>query len=64
MNDEPYNDGWTPDVCERVFHAALDTGDMKGVEITLRLLAVRDPERAQRLIDSCHIALALTEVPR
>lgn len=43
--------------CEDIFHAALKAGDARGVEAALMLLAVRDPHRAQVLLDITRFAL-------
>lgn len=43
--------------CEEIFHAALKAGDARGVEAALMLLAVRDPYRAQHLLDCTRFAL-------
>lgn len=55
----------TADACEEIFHAALSAGDARGVEAALRLLAVRDPHRAQRLLTEAkatvHLAGELRE---
>jgi hypothetical protein len=47
------------DTCERIFHAALGTGDVRGVEAALTVLAVQDPHRAQYLMDLTRVALHL-----
>jgi len=47
------------DDCERIFHAALGQGDIAGVEAALRILAVKDPYRAERLMDLTRVALAI-----
>jgi hypothetical protein len=44
--------------CERIFHAALTAGDARGAEAALLLLAVRDPGRAQALLDVTRFTLA------
>lgn len=49
----------TADQCEEVFHDALRTGDTKGVEAALTLLAVRDPRRAQTLMDHASATLRI-----
>jgi hypothetical protein len=51
----------TADDVERIFHASLERGDMRGVEASLRLLAVKDPHRAQDLMDLCRMALIVAE---
>ncbi len=48
-----------PDVLERIFHAALKAGDVKGVESALTLLATADPRRARRLYDGLESALEI-----
>lgn len=50
---------WSPDELERVFRAAVGRGDAVGVEAALRLLALRDPHRAQRLLDALDGALTI-----
>lgn len=47
--------------CEQFFHAALSAGDARGVEAALKLLAVRDPHRAQHLLDATRLALRLAK---
>lgn len=49
--------------CEEIFHAALSKGDAKGVEAALILLAVRDPHRAQVLLNSVRAALIIATDP-
>lgn len=49
----------TAEDCERIFHAALGQGDVIGVEAALRILAVKDPHRAQHLIDLTRVALII-----
>jgi hypothetical protein len=50
---------FTADDCVAVFHAALWAGDTIGMEAALTLLAVRDPHRAQTLLDMTRLALEL-----
>jgi hypothetical protein len=50
--------------CEDLFNAALAEGDARGVEAALTLLAVRDPHRAQVLLNSVRLALAVTRSGR
>ena len=45
--------------CERIVHAALAGGDMRGVEAALLLMAPQDPRRAQELIDAMQMGLIL-----
>lgn len=52
----------TADQCEQIFHNALASGDVRGVEAALTLLAVRDPHRAQTLLDTMSVALAIADV--
>lgn len=49
---------------EAIFHAALRKHDMRGVVAALELLAVKDPRRAQKLLDLVEVGLALREVAR
>lgn len=51
----------TADDCERIFHAALSKGDVQGVEAALRVMAVKDPHRAQRLMDLTRMALIIAD---
>jgi hypothetical protein len=55
---------FTPDQLEEIFHAALGAGDIRGVECALTVLAVRDPHRAQRLMDLTRMVLIVAEVAR
>lgn len=50
------------DDVERIFHSALTDGDTRGVEAALRLLAVKDPRRAQQLLDATRTALSIVRV--
>jgi hypothetical protein len=54
----------TADDCEQMFHASLRNGDTRGVDAALRLLAVRDPHRAQDLLDLTRMALTIASDPR
>jgi hypothetical protein len=47
-----------PDTLERIFHAAVRDSDVEGVGAALRLLAVVDPRRAERLHGALRYALA------
>jgi hypothetical protein len=51
----------TADDCERLFHAALEAADMRGIEAALLLLAAKDPHRAERLMDLTRVALIVAE---
>lgn len=51
-----------PDTCERIFHAALEAGDARGVESALLLMAPQDPHRAQLLHDILRVVLGLSAV--
>lgn len=46
-----------PEVIERIFHAALAKGDVKGVHAALTLMASADPNRAQELLDAVELGL-------
>lgn len=50
---------FTADQCERLFHAALAAGDARGVEAALTVMAPQDPYRAERLLNSIRMALAI-----
>lgn len=54
----------TADDLEVVFHRALSQGDTRGVEATLRLLAIADPKRARRLYDNLKTALEIVQAAR
>lgn len=49
----------TADEWEQVFHATLNAGDLQGAEAALRVLAIKDPHRAQHLMDLTRMALTL-----
>jgi hypothetical protein len=53
--------GTTADDWEHVFHAALERGDIQGVEAALRVLAIKDPHRAQELMDLLRMALVVRD---
>ncbi len=61
MNTREWAQSLTADDCEYMFHKELEKGDMRGVEATLRLLVVKDPHRAQRLIDLTQMALIVAK---
>ena len=50
---------FTPDVCERIIHSALEAGDVKAVHAALILMAPQDPDRAQMLVDTLKLGIAL-----
>ena len=54
----------TPDVLEKIFHAALEQRDMEGVGHVLRLMAVQDPRRAQLLMDTLNVGIAISKERR
>lgn len=45
----PYDDGLTPDVLEAIIHKAIADRDFESVGDALKLLAVRDPKRADEV---------------
>lgn len=49
------------DTCERIYMQALRQRDWQGVESALRVLAVVDPHRAERLIEVSRLGIALRE---
>jgi hypothetical protein len=51
----------TADECEKIFHAALGQGDVKGVHAALLILAVQDPRRAEALTRATRTTLSLIE---
>ncbi|MGI5247589.1 hypothetical protein [Dactylosporangium sp. CA-139066] len=46
---------------EAIFHKALGGHDMRGVVYALRLLATKDPHRAQELLDLIQVGVKLRE---
>ncbi len=52
----------TAEDCERIFHATLKAGDPQGVHAALTLLAVRDPHRAQELLDIVNLGLEMAKL--
>jgi hypothetical protein len=50
-----------PDTCERIFRAALAAGDIEGVGAALTVMAPQDPHRAQLLLDTLRVGVALAE---
>lgn len=50
----------SPDVLEKIVHAALEQRDMEGVGHALRLMAVQDPHRAQLLLDTLKVGIAIS----
>jgi hypothetical protein len=54
-------DDLTADTLEEIFHAALGKGDAKGVEAALTLMAIKDPHRAQRLLDGLREAVEVRQ---
>jgi hypothetical protein len=50
------------DTCEEIFHAAITAGDAKGVEAALMLMAVQDPDRAARLLETIRLALLIDKI--
>lgn len=51
----------SPGDCELIIHGALKAGDMKAVVLALRLLATKDPHRAQAQLDLVEVALDLAK---
>ena len=54
-----HDDGFTPEVLERIIHAALKQRDFEGVVHALRILTVRDPHRASLIYDTIQVGLAI-----
>lgn len=54
---------WTADQVEAMFRGALRTGDVKGVDATLKVMARLDAERAASLRDDLSAAVK-TEMTR
>lgn len=50
---------WDAEALERVMRAALREGDVQAVVAALRLMAPLDPGRAQELLDTLQLGLAL-----
>lgn len=44
---------------EKILIRSLQDGDMKGVDASLRLIAVQDPKRAGILLDTMKVGLAI-----
>jgi hypothetical protein len=63
MPPTPQPDQPTADQCEQIFHAALAKGDTEGVEAALVGLALRDPHRAQDLLDITRVCLKVAADP-
>lgn len=59
MTNAELFEAMTADDCERIFHAALGEGDTRGVDAALHILAVKDPRRAQYLMDLTRAALVI-----
>lgn len=53
---------WTGESLERVMHAALEQGDVKGVHAALSVMATVDPRRAERLLSTLRSALAIARI--
>ncbi|WP_086853374.1 hypothetical protein [Amycolatopsis kentuckyensis] len=51
----------TPDQLEKCIHRALEARDVQAVEGYLLLMALKDPRRAQDLIDTLKVGLRLAE---
>lgn len=49
------------DALTTVFHAAVAAGDARGVDASLRCIAVQDPATARALYDSLDLALMLAD---
>lgn len=47
--------------CERLFHAALAAGDIRGVEAAVTVMTPQDPHRAGELLDMLRMAAALAD---
>jgi len=48
-------------VLEAILQAALEEGDMKGVGYALELIALQDPHRAQLLMDTMKVGIAISK---
>lgn len=53
---------FTSDQLVALLPIALERGDMKAVDCALRLLAVQDPHRAQLVVDTMKLGIAIREV--
>ena len=51
----------SPAACETIARNALKAGDMRAVDAALHVLAVKDPHRAQELVDLMKVALAMSD---
>lgn len=61
MDSREWAAALSADQVEQIFHAELGKGDIRGVEAALRLMAVKDPHRAQELMDLCRMALVVAD---
>jgi hypothetical protein len=52
-------DSLSPGDCELIVHAALRAGDVRAVVAAMRLLASKDPRRAEALLTVVQVALDL-----
>jgi len=50
---------WSADVLAEVVRRSLHDADMQGVDAAMRLLVLKDPHRAQELLDTMRLGLAL-----
>jgi hypothetical protein len=60
---DPRPDTPSAEECVQIFHAALKKGDTEGVHAALVGLALKDPHRAQDLLDLTRIALRAASDP-
>ena len=51
-----------PAVVEEILVRCLQTGDMKGVDAAIRVLAVIDPRRCDEIVDAMKAGLVLRKV--
>ncbi|MCX5066624.1 hypothetical protein OOJ91_12120 [Micromonospora lupini] len=49
------------DTCEEIFLAALDAGDFQGVVAALTVMAPQDPHRAEMLLNTLRVGLAIAD---
>lgn len=56
-SDQQWLSATTADDWELLLHACLERGDIQGVEAVLRVLAVKDPARAQLIVDLMRFAV-------
>jgi hypothetical protein len=52
----------TAEQCEQIFLAAVEQGDARGVDASLRILCIHDPHRAGELFETLRLGLKLADL--